>query len=70
MNASLHAIILYLAICSSSFPWRIPSLTHGQKNKNNKLLKRSSRNTNIPDGIGESTAKKQSAERMCRSIIL
>lgn len=69
ISASLHAIIFYLAICSSSFPWRIPSLSHGQKNENSKLLKRSSRNTNITDGIGESTAKKQGAERIRRSII-
>lgn len=70
IRSSLHTIMLYLAICLSSCPWRIPSLLHGQKNENNKLLKRSSRNTNITDGIGESTAKKQGAERMCRSIIL
>lgn len=70
MNASLYTVILYLAICSSSFPWRIPSLSYGQKNENNKLLKRSPRNTNITDGIGESTAKKQSERRMCRSISL
>lgn len=63
MNASLHTIILYLAICSSSFPWRIPSFSHGQKNENNKLLKRSSGNKNITDGIGESTAKKKAESR-------